>query len=231
MHVHYLQHVAFENLGMIEQWVNARGHSLSHTALYEAEHELPQVQDFDMLIVMGGPMSIHNEKDHPWLIKEKQLVRDAIAANKYVLGICLGGQLIAEALGATVSLGSEKEIGWFPIAFSDDIMGHPLLSGFNLSMVVFHWHGEQFSLPQGAISLGRSAVCPHQGFLYENTVLALQFHLEMDKNAIEKLSTACSEELVTSRFIQSQEAMLEKAEKYPNDSYLMKLLDNWVELR
>lgn len=230
MRIHYLQHVPFENLGLIEQWVSHRGHSLSSTLLFHDDHTLPDLQNIDMLIVLGGPMSVHDEAQHPWLKHEKAFIKAAIQANKRVLGVCLGAQLIAEVLDAQVTQGAEKEIGWFPIAFSDDIVGHPLLSGFNLSMVVFHWHGEQFSLPKGAMSLGRSAVCPHQGFLFQDKVLALQFHMEMDEACIEKITEACSDELVEGPFIQSKEAMLEKASQYPLDSYLFRLLDNWVQL-
>ena len=102
---------------------------------------------------------------------------------KHMLGILLGAQLIADVLGAAVKPHRHKEIGWFPIAFSDEMMGHPLLNGLNSAMSVLHWHGNHFEIPITALPMVSSQVCDNQGFLYENRVLGLQFYLEMDENS------------------------------------------------
>ncbi|WP_199313715.1 type 1 glutamine amidotransferase [Leptolyngbya sp. FACHB-671] len=117
MRVHYLQHVPFEGLGTISTWMATQNHSLSSTKLY-ANDPLPTVNDFDWLIVLGGSMNIYEEEQYPWLIAEKQLIKQAIEEDKIVLGICQGAQLIADALGSKVYAGQHKEIGWFLIEYN-----------------------------------------------------------------------------------------------------------------
>jgi len=114
MRAHYLQHVPFEGLASIGRWLDAAGYEISATRLFDPE-KLPSLDNIDLLVIMGGPMSVNDEKAFPWLAAEKQFVRDAIDSGKAVLGICLGAQLIASALGARVYPNAVKEIGWFPI--------------------------------------------------------------------------------------------------------------------
>jgi GMP synthase-like glutamine amidotransferase len=196
MRIHIFQHVPFETEGMILYWANDRGHSITYTRFYELGAVIPPPESYEMLIVMGGPMSLHDEVQYSWLADEKLHLREAINANKIVLGICLGAQLIASALGAKVYQNPVKEIGWFPVATEDAAIGHPLLARLNSAMNVFHWHGETFDLPIGALHLMSSAVCQNQAFLYGNCVLALQFHLEMDEKEIEQIIHHCSHEIV-----------------------------------
>src|SRR5690606_3581623 len=114
MRAHYLQHVPFEGLGSIEPWLRARGFSVTATRFFE-DPALPDPRGIDLLVVMGGPMSVNDDASLPWLVDEKRFVRAAIDANIPVLGICLGAQLIASAMGARVQPGREKELGWFPV--------------------------------------------------------------------------------------------------------------------
>ena len=114
MRAHYLQHVEFEGLGSIEPWLKAAGYEITNTRLFESA-KLPDLKKIDLLIVMGGPMSVNDEDDFPWLVSEKKFIREAINSGKPVLGICLGAQLIASATGARVYRNPIKEIGWFPI--------------------------------------------------------------------------------------------------------------------
>ncbi len=118
MRLHWLQHVPFEGLGITDTWARERGVEVSRTRLYDGE-ELPEPGRFDRLVVMGGPMGIYDHTDHPWLVAEKGFIRQAIVDGKTVLGICLGAQLLADVLGATVRPGPHKEIGWFPIRRAD----------------------------------------------------------------------------------------------------------------
>ncbi|WP_200821297.1 type 1 glutamine amidotransferase [Oceanicoccus sp. KOV_DT_Chl] len=114
MRAHYLQHVPFEGLGSIETWLHTAGYDISSTKLYAAE-SLPALDGIEMLIIMGGPMSVNDEEQYPWLGNEKTFIQQAIDSGIPVLGICLGAQLIASAMGAKIFANPVKEIGWFPI--------------------------------------------------------------------------------------------------------------------
>ncbi len=203
MRIHALQHVAFEGLGHIGPWIRARGHQLATTRLYAGE-ALPQVLHFDRLIIMGGPMNIYQEVDYPWLRSEKGLIRQAIAAGKSVVGICLGAQLLADALGSPVFAGTEKEIGWLPIQLTEAGKNSDLLAGLPDEPMVFHWHGDTFAIPEGAIHLAESQGCRSQAFLYDGRILGLQFHLESTPETVEQILAHCRDELVQGRYIQTE---------------------------
>lgn len=205
MRAHYLQHVPFEGLGSIESWLHANGYEISATRLFDSEG-LPNLQDFDLLVAMGGPMSVNDEKEFPWLAAEKEFVRDAIHSGKAVLGICLGAQLIAAALGARVYPNAVKEIGWFPILG----IAPPVSSIFCFpeSLDVFHWHGETFDLPVGATPLARSKGCENQAFQFGESVIGLQFHLETTPESAQALVTNCRAELLPSEYVQSEAKIL-----------------------
>lgn len=206
MKTHYFQHVPFEGLGSIENWLLDHDHSITCTHLYEA-HTLPKPDDIDFLIIMGGPMSVNDEAQYPWLQKEKAFIRDFIDTGKPVLGICLGAQLIASALGAEVFANPEKEIGWFPI--QADTTPADILC-FPDGVQVFHWHGETFDLPPGAFRFAESAACRNQGFQLGNNVIGLQFHLETTPMAAHALVEHCRHELEEDGpFIQSESEILE----------------------
>ena len=139
---------------------------------------------------MGGPMGIYDHEEHPWLMAEKKIIRQAIDGGKTVLGICLGAQLIADVLGANVYPGPQKEIGWFPIQRADDAPDF-----LPDELTVFHWHGDTFEIPDGAIRLASSEACENQGFVYNDRVVALQFHMETTPESMEALIENCGHEL------------------------------------
>jgi GMP synthase (glutamine-hydrolysing) len=207
MRIHYLQHVPFEGLGSISTWMTDQNYSLSSTRLY-ADDPLPTVNDFDWLIILGGPMNIYEEDQYPWLIAEKQLIKQAIEKDKLVLGICLGAQLIADALGARVYLGQHKEIGWFPIKTIEAVQQSKVLEFLPSELTVFHWHGDTFELPEKAIRLAYSEGCANQAFLYGDKVLGLQFHLEVDRQGVRQMIENSASELVAGKYVQSSEEML-----------------------
>ena len=203
MHVHVLQHVAFEGLGSIADWLSHRKARVTYTRFFESAH-LPTLADIDLVIALGGPMSANDEEQLPWLRDEKHFVASAIAGNKAVLGICLGSQLIASALGARVYRGAEKEIGWFPV------FAEPAAPGafvFPARSEVFHWHGETFDLPGGAVRLARNAVYPNQAFQIGMRAIGLQFHLETTVESARAIMSHCADELVPQRFIQTPQAL------------------------
>ena len=193
MRVAILQHAPFEGPGRVTQWLDLRAARVRTYHLY-ANARLPKVDDLDLLIVMGGPMSVHDEAALPWLKAEKRLIRKALDAGKRVLGICLGGQLLAQVLGAEVRKG-EAEIGWWPMEKRVEADRSPLGRMLPQRLLAMHWHGETFDLPPGAIPLYGSAACANQGFVWEERAIALQCHLESTPESIEAMLEACSEDL------------------------------------
>jgi GMP synthase-like glutamine amidotransferase len=224
MQAHVFQHVPFEGLGSIESWLESHRYSVSTTRLFAGD-SLPDMEKVDFLIVLGGPMSVNDEKAYPWLVEEKRFVRNMIETKKPVLGICLGAQIIAGALGAAVFPNSEKEIGWFPIMPVKEQNGRPDLfqfSQFSKEALVFHWHGETFNLPKGAVHIARSAACAHQAFQVGSSVLGLQFHLEMTAESAARLAAECKDELVPAKFIQTENEILKTPpERYRAANILM----------
>ena len=207
MRVHYLQHVSFEGLGQIESILKKNGHRVTGTELYAGD-PCPSIDSFDMLIVMGGPMSVHDEAEYPWLISEKKLILQAIQAGKKVLGVCLGAQLMAHVLGSKVYNNSQKEIGWFPIQRSLELSEQ--VFQFPSELEVFHWHGETFDLPQDAVRLAESAACKNQAFQYGRHAIGLQFHIETSAETAQIMVQNCGEELKLGPTIQSATTILAK---------------------
>jgi GMP synthase-like glutamine amidotransferase len=205
MRAHYLQHVPFEDLGSIEPWLSTAGYEITSTRFFEAA-ELPDLGEIDFLIVMGGPMSVNDETDFPWLALEKTFIREAVKAGKPVLGVCLGAQLIASAMGAMVYRNPVKEIGWFPVQGVDS--RNPLLFSFPPETVVFHWHGDTFDLPEGATLLARSEGCENQAFQLGHSVIGLQFHLETTPESAPEMVTICRDELSPAQYIQAADDIL-----------------------
>jgi GMP synthase-like glutamine amidotransferase len=234
MRLHYLQHVPFEGLGLIADWARERGITLSATRFFDDE-PLPHLNELDLLVIMGGPMSVHDTEEYPWLKREMAFISRAIECGKPVLGICLGSQLIATVLGGTVSRNKEREIGWFPIHFSEGATDNPLtpLSRDGEPPTVFHWHGETFSLPEDATLLASNPACAHQAFVTGNRgqVLALQFHLETTAECVRGLIASAEDgELAPDRYVQEPAEMQALAEEH--SAYLQpalyKILDQWA---
>jgi GMP synthase-like glutamine amidotransferase len=197
---HCFQHVPFEGLGSIGPWLYTNGYTVTTTRFFAGE-PLPRLDDVDLLIVMGGPMSVNDERDLSWLVDEKRFVREAVGAGKPVLGICLGAQLIASAMGARVYPNRVKEIGWLSVfgVPSDS----PSVFRFPPVADVFHWHGETFDLPPGAVRLARSEHCENQAFQLGRRTLGLQFHLETTRDSACALVEHCRSELVPSATVQA----------------------------
>jgi GMP synthase-like glutamine amidotransferase len=219
MNAHYFQHVSFEGLGSIESSLQTAGYRITKTRFFESE-ALPKPDEIDLLIVMGGPMSVNDEGEFPWLAQEKQFIHDIIESGKSVLGICLGAQLIASALGARVYRNPRKEIGWFPIQGIPST-GKATLN-FPPSVEVFHWHGETFDLPSGALRLARSEGCENQAFQFGRSVIGLQFHLETTPDSARGLVENCRNELLPAEYVQTDAEILSAApEKYRSINDLM----------
>lgn len=230
MRIHYLQHVACEDPLEIAAWAHARGHGMTGTRVDRLE-PLPALDAFDALVVMGGPMNVHEEDRHPWLRAEKSLVRDAVAAGRQVLGVCLGAQLLADALGAPVTRNPVAEIGWWEVTLTPEAARTPVFAGLPGSFTPMHWHGDTFAIPPGCIHAARSAACANQAFVSaDGRFLGLQFHLEENEQGVALLLDNWADEIVDAPFIQPAgsiraEAPARVAETQP---VMTRLLDNWA---
>lgn len=228
MKIHFFQHVPYEDLGTIATWAYKPANFVTATRFYENDR-LPFIDAFDMLIVLGGPMSVGDEAQYPWLKQEKEMIAKAIAKNKMVLGICLGAQLIAEVLGSKVYANTQKEIGWFPMQVFSEIDSP--LSFLPPNYAVFHWHGDTFDLPQSATLLASTATTPNQAFWVNPSILGLQFHLESNRKTIAQFVENGKAELMqTGAFIQSENEIIAGSSEFTaaNEAALVTLLDNWV---
>jgi len=205
MRAHYLQHVPFEGLGSIATWLETAGHEISSTRFFDSA-ELPEINSIELLVVLGGPMSINDEDKYPWLVREKEFIKKVIESGKPVLGICLGAQLIASAMGASVYRNPETEIGWFPV-YGIKSDNTPLLT-LPPSASVFHWHGETFDLPHGASLLASSKGCKNQAFQIGASVIGLQFHLETNPESARNIVFHCRDELIPSQYVQTEQEIL-----------------------
>ncbi|WP_238653677.1 type 1 glutamine amidotransferase [Paenibacillus piscarius] len=230
MRIHCLQHVPFEAPEEIAVWAENKGHTLTTTQVYENK-VLPASQDFDMLVVMGGPMSVHDEAVFPWLSAEKTLIHTAISKQKLTLGICLGAQLIAEQIGGEVYPNKCKEIGWYPVLATGDTEASAFFKDFPQQWVPFHWHGDTFSLPAGAKRIASSLGCINQCYEYEDYVVGLQFHLEVNDLSIRKIIENCAGELEPGEYIQTPSAMTDQPGKISASNTLLYTLLDAMELK
>ena len=205
MKIHVLKHVPFEDIGSMAGWLEAKGADIGYTRFYD-DPALPKVNGHDLIIAMGGPMSAMDESALPWLGPEKQFIRAAVEQGIPVLGICLGAQLIAGALGAAVYRNQVKEIGWWQIEGTPDASDS---FRFPAKFIAFHWHGETFDLPDGAVRLATNAACANQAFQIGQHVIGLQFHLETTPDALGAIIDNCGGELAPGPYVQTQSEMRE----------------------
>lgn len=207
------RHVDCEGPGYLAEVLRARAIPFELVRV-DAGEPVPEAPAAAGLVFMGGPMSVND--DLPWVHQELALIRRAVGAGVPVLGHCLGGQLIARALGAEVGPNPVKEIGWHPIATVEAAAGAPWIAGVAAELEGFHWHGETFALPDGASHLFASDHCAHQGFALGSGVLALQFHVEMTAELVREWVQRYAEELaasVHSPAVQTPEAILEDLDR------------------
>lgn len=194
-----LQHSKDTPPGTLIDWIESRRHPYTVHHLYEGQ-PLPTLSEFDWLVVLGGAMNVDETEKHPWLVEEKRLIRTALDERKTCLGLCLGGQLLAQCMGAQVKKNTLMEVGWHPIQ-----LGTHLDSDQRL--MVFQWHEDAFDLPEGAIRVATNRTTENQGFFFGDHAVGLQFHPE----ASEEWVRACSEEqpYPTGSHVQSPELLIE----------------------
>jgi GMP synthase-like glutamine amidotransferase len=226
MNIHTLQHVSFESPGMITDWAGARQHQLHYTYLFAEKIVYPELTAFDMLLIMGGPMGVYEEAQWHWMAEEKAFIKQAVEAGKIVLGICLGSQLLAKALGAKVYPNAVKEIGFFPVSVTADALTAQLPDEW----MVFHWHGDTFDLPEGAVLLASSAACKNQAYR-KGRCVGLQFHPEADTALIQQMVHHEKAELVKDAYVQTEQEIMARLNLGDaNKASLFAFLDNIINL-
>ncbi|HET6463288.1 MAG TPA: type 1 glutamine amidotransferase [Candidatus Krumholzibacteria bacterium] len=225
MRIHCLQHVPFESPGYIGNWCDARGHDLVVTRLY-ADEPVPAPSDVEALVVMGGPMGVHDDADYAWMKGEKQLIGSVLEAEKRVFGVCLGAQMIAHVSGARVYRNRFQEIGWFPVEATREGVSRLELPR---SFATFHWHGDTFQLPAGAVNLVRTDACEHQMFMVGERVVGIQFHLEVTAADVASMCAHGGHDLPEGPYVQTVEKMRSFTDEYESSHQLMvTLLDRWM---
>ncbi|MBK7211877.1 MAG: type 1 glutamine amidotransferase [Bacteroidales bacterium] len=226
MRIHHIQHDDFEGLAAIGEWAAINGAEITSTRA-DLGHSFPDQQDFDMLVIMGGKMGVYEEDKFPWLIEEKKFIAKSIQNGKLVLGICLGSQLIASALGARVFPNLEPEMGVFPVYFNESAASDPVFSHFGKQLDVLHIHNDTFDLPEGAVCMASSMLTPNQAFKYGSNVFALQFHFEVNQPQLIAFRERAFDENLKGRWIQTATAIMSYSELIQsNKAILYKVLDS-----
>ncbi len=225
MRLHYLQHVPFEDADNIAVWVRQRGHTLTHTR-FDLGQPLPDQGTFDWLVVLGGPMNIYEHDRYPWLVREKEFIRASIDRGVWFLGVCLGAQLAADVLGGPVTRNRQQEIGWFEVSLTAEGQQASLFREFPDRFPAFHWHGDTFAIPPGAVRLASSEACENQAFQYRDRVVGLQFHWDYSLAGVQRMICHCGNELVDGPAIQQTQQLLAAPERLGRTQELLdQLLD------
>jgi len=213
MHIHFVIHESFEAPGAFETWVRDRGHTESYSRVYAHEPLPRSVNDIDLLVVLGGPQSPMTTKEEcPYFdgAAERELISKCVAARKAVVGVCLGAQLIGEALGAMHDHSPETEIGKFPVTLTAEGKANDKFAHFGESLDVGHWHNDMPGLTEDATIIAYSEGCPRQIVAYSDLVYGFQCHMEFTKDVIERLIAASERELAAltrRRFVQQPDAL------------------------
>lgn len=233
METYIFQHVEFEGPGILLKLLKDRGHNVHIVKLFAGD-PIPHEDDVDFAIIMGGPMSVLDEADHPYFVREKELCRDMVQLSKPLLGICLGAQMIASAFRAAILKAPEKEIGWHPVKWGEK--SKAFAKGFG-TVNAFHWHGQMFKVPKEATWLAGSEGCENQAFRL-GSAIALQFHLEATPDSIASILKNCAEEHAEAldakcKFVQDEKEIKELTAKYVEDAnkFMNTILDEMLRKR
>ena len=220
-----------EHLGVFSKILNENNISYQYIKLYE-EEEIPNLNDYSAIIILGGPMNVYEERKYPFLKKENSSIKEALKINKPMLGICLGAQIIARAAGAKVYPAKRKEIGWFTLNLTTGGIENDVFRGLERQFTVFQWHGDTFDIPSGSIKLAKSNLFPNQAFSIGKTIYALQFHLEVTKKMILEWVNRYEAELVTLKEEVDPDEMLKSSEHHiqPLNNHAFLLFSNFLHL-
>jgi len=230
MKLHLIEHDPKEiSKTNIATWAAKKGYEISKTDFSNLK-ELPRLSDFDWLMVMGGFQHAWDEKNNPWLIPEKKLISDAVAAGKIILGICLGAQLLAEILGGQVFPNKNREIGWHEVSLTPEGRDSFLFANVPEKFVTFHWHNEHFSLPPNCSCLASSEPTANQAFICNSAPLVgLQFHPEYTRDMVKFYSQEFGNDWKPGPFVPGKNVVLARTKLIPDTYWLMEILLNNID--
>ena len=228
MHIHFIQHMPFEHAASIADWAAEKNYTTTYTRVFE-DATFPLIDAFDMLVIMGGVMGVYEEEEFAWMPAEKAFIKRSIEAKKKVFGVCLGAQFIAESLGAKVSPHTVKEIGWFEV---EKVAPHKLTQKLPQTFTTFHWHGDTFNLPDNAIHLFKTEGCEQQGFVHNDHVAGLQFHMEVKEDLLNGMTENERAELIKDKYVQTEEEVKSLMQQYINQQkkFMYEFLDGFIQL-
>ena len=223
-----LQHIACNPPGVFEDVLHDRGARLCRVEV-DAGEELPERREFDAIVAMGGPMSVSDDAELPWLSAEKEFVGAAVRAGMPFWGVCLGGQLLAASLGARVYEGEQPEIGVLSVELTGEGRRDPVFSALPHSILALQWHGDTFDLPAGAVRLACSRAYPNQAFRYSNAY-GVQFHLEVSPEMAREWMKVPEAASALERTI-GRETMLREVDEHADEmlAYGRTLFERWLE--
>jgi GMP synthase-like glutamine amidotransferase len=193
------------------------------------DFELPGLDDFDLLVILGGPMNIYEEDQYPWLKAEKKFIANAVENGKLVLGLCFGAQLLADALGARVYKSRYKEIGWHPVSLTEAAKDSRVFSRLPITFTPFHWHEYTFEIPPGCKRVAESEGCVNQAFECEDRLIGLQFHIEPSTESLKRVITCCGDKIGKGKYVQSPDEMLNDKSSLGELASVMTLLMEGLE--
>ena len=214
------QHVPYEVLGKLDPMLRGAGFRIRYVNFGREPDSKPDISKYDAMVILGGPMNVSQTDAYPHLETEIQCIQDAIEQEMPILGICLGAQLIAAALGAKVYPNLVKEIGWYDVTPTQDGLRDPVIKYLAGHEQIFQWHGDTFDIPRGAVHLASSPLCPNQAFRFGEKVYGFQFHLEVDRPMIERWFTIPNmlEEATNAEKVDEPEAILHQTRQHINAS-------------
>ncbi len=225
-----LQHIQCEAPATIAEALAARKIPVRAVHLSHGDPVPPEIGDAAGLVVMGGPMGVYEQERYPHLREEIRLLESALKAETPILGVCLGSQLLASALGAGVRHGARKEIGWHSVSLAHGAGDDPLWKGIPSPFTAFHWHGDVFDLPHGAVPLASSELTPHQAFRYGQNAYGFLCHMEVTDKIISDMVKDCSDELRAAG-VNGTEILAKKSDYLPALQKIGRLvLGRWAAL-
>jgi GMP synthase (glutamine-hydrolysing) len=233
MNVLVLQHIACEPPGVYEDVLVDRGTTIHRVELDEGDR-LPEWREFDAIVAMGGPMSVNDEDELPWLRAEKAVLAEAVRGGTPFFGACLGVQLLAASLGGEVAPGPAPEVGLLPVFLTDAAATDPVFADLPRELLTLQWHGDTFSLPDGAVLLASSPAYPNQAFRWGRSAYGVQFHLELSREMAEEWTQlpAYAEALDRVLGPDSSAALVDKLAEHADElrQHGRRMFERWLEL-
>ncbi len=232
MTVQIIKHIDIEGPGTIGDFLNDNGISSNVIDIFNGEPLPNSLSDTSAVIVLGGPMNAYEENKYPFLRPENEFLKEVIENGLPALGFCLGAQLIAKAKGALVKQNPQKEIGWFKVSLTENGLSDPMFQGFQGEPDVFQWHGDTFDIPEGAVKLAESELCPNQAFRLGHNIYGLQFHVEVTDKMIYQWLDAYRDEVNSLKCVVDPDQIIAdtktKSENYKTQARLF--CSNFVKL-